>query len=332
MSDLVELDESHRKQDAQEGRLRTVSGDWATAARALQEGLSNAAEPIARASFGCALAVLRAQQGHFAEAYELCSSALRTVETHGGPRDRAAALTALGAIHLEANSTAEALAALQEAARIADSDDAVEEAAYTFISLAEAHRRSGNAAGALVWIHEAEQRRVSRFWRAKATRVHAACLVDLGAPIEASEILRAVMAEPSTIDAYELGHCEEVLAAAVMALGERTEAAEHLATARSIFESLGAHHAARRCKPTGRRRGRPPLPRFAQLTPRELDVAVRVAEGLTDREVAQALGVSDRTVSKHVSNILRKIGAKRRTQIVRFVIHSNLRAPGRHAE
>jgi predicted ATPase/DNA-binding CsgD family transcriptional regulator len=48
------------------------------------------------------------------------------------------------------------------------------------------------------------------------------------------------------------------------------------------------------------------------LTPRELDVLELLAEGHTNREIAAALYVSTSTAGVHVSNILRKLGAKRR--------------------
>ncbi len=48
------------------------------------------------------------------------------------------------------------------------------------------------------------------------------------------------------------------------------------------------------------------------LTPRELAVLELVASGHTNREIASALYISASTAGVHVSNILRKLGAKRR--------------------
>jgi DNA-binding NarL/FixJ family response regulator len=50
------------------------------------------------------------------------------------------------------------------------------------------------------------------------------------------------------------------------------------------------------------------------LTERELAVLARVAEGETNREIAQALKISERTARTHVSNILGKLGLQSRTQ------------------
>ena len=53
-------------------------------------------------------------------------------------------------------------------------------------------------------------------------------------------------------------------------------------------------------------------PSAPDLTPRELAVLELVAQGHTNREIAAALYISPSTAGVHVSNILRKLGAKRR--------------------
>ncbi len=56
-------------------------------------------------------------------------------------------------------------------------------------------------------------------------------------------------------------------------------------------------------------------PALSVLTPRELEVALAVAEGLSNRQVGERLQVSEKTVKNHVSEILSKLGANRRSQI-----------------
>jgi DNA-binding NarL/FixJ family response regulator len=53
----------------------------------------------------------------------------------------------------------------------------------------------------------------------------------------------------------------------------------------------------------------------APLTRREEEVARLVADGATNREIAQALFLSPKTVERHVSNVLKKIGARNRTEL-----------------
>jgi DNA-binding CsgD family transcriptional regulator len=53
----------------------------------------------------------------------------------------------------------------------------------------------------------------------------------------------------------------------------------------------------------------------AALTPRELEVAMLIADGLTNAELARRLYISPKTAAVHVSNILHKLGVGSRTQI-----------------
>ena len=50
------------------------------------------------------------------------------------------------------------------------------------------------------------------------------------------------------------------------------------------------------------------------LTPREREVLALVAQGRTNRQIAEALFISDKTASVHVSNILAKLGVANRAE------------------
>ena len=54
--------------------------------------------------------------------------------------------------------------------------------------------------------------------------------------------------------------------------------------------------------------------RLSLLTPRERQVHAWLARGATNRQIATALGVSPRTVEKHIERILAKVGVKNRTR------------------
>ena len=54
----------------------------------------------------------------------------------------------------------------------------------------------------------------------------------------------------------------------------------------------------------------------AGLTTREHDVLVKMAEGLSNQEIAESLFLSESTIKTHVSNILFKLDSKRRTQAI----------------
>jgi DNA-binding CsgD family transcriptional regulator/sugar lactone lactonase YvrE len=57
-----------------------------------------------------------------------------------------------------------------------------------------------------------------------------------------------------------------------------------------------------------------------RLTRRELEVAVLVAQGLTNREIAQRLFLSERTVDGHLEHIREKLGVNNRSQIAAWVV------------
>ena len=90
---------------------------------------------------------------------------------------------------------------------------------------------------------------------------------------------------------------------------------EWLRAARRTFAAHGLDRLVSRCDA---RLGEPTPGRWAGLgvTAREADVLRLVAEGLANKEIAARLFLSPRTVEKHVESLLRKTGARSRTQLV----------------
>jgi len=63
---------------------------------------------------------------------------------------------------------------------------------------------------------------------------------------------------------------------------------------------------------------------FGGLTEREREVAVMIAQGRSNREISDALVLSERTTKAHVGNILGKLGFTSRTQIAAWAIETGL--------
>jgi non-specific serine/threonine protein kinase len=70
--------------------------------------------------------------------------------------------------------------------------------------------------------------------------------------------------------------------------------------------------------------GRAAKEAFGGLTAREREVAALIAQGKSNREIAEDLVVSERTVESHVSNIMFKLGVQSRRQIREWVIEKGL--------
>ncbi len=63
------------------------------------------------------------------------------------------------------------------------------------------------------------------------------------------------------------------------------------------------------------------------LTPRESEVVKLIAEGLTSREIADTLVISEKTVDRHRGNVLEKLGMRNRVELTRYAIRRGLIEP-----
>ena len=130
-----------------------------------------------------------------------------------------------------------------------------------------------------------------------------------------------------TVDGFDrFGHVHETarsqarLAAVLSAVGRPIEAAAVADCAREVATTLGAQPLLTELRAlTGRGEATAKAGRRGDgdaLTPREHDVLVLVATGRSNREIAQQLFISAKTVSVHISNILAKLEASSRTEAV----------------
>jgi DNA-binding NarL/FixJ family response regulator len=63
---------------------------------------------------------------------------------------------------------------------------------------------------------------------------------------------------------------------------------------------------------------------LSELTEREREVLILVANGQANKEIASTLGITERTARTHVSNILGKLGLASRTQAALWAVEHNL--------
>jgi DNA-binding NarL/FixJ family response regulator len=101
----------------------------------------------------------------------------------------------------------------------------------------------------------------------------------------------------------------------------RARAREQLEAALATFDALGARPWAERTRAELTAAGvpAPRRPAFAaeSLTPRELQVALAVSRGGTNREAAAALFLSEKTIERHLSAVYAKLGLRSRSELVR---------------
>jgi DNA-binding NarL/FixJ family response regulator len=63
------------------------------------------------------------------------------------------------------------------------------------------------------------------------------------------------------------------------------------------------------------------------LTPRELEVVKLIAEAFTNKQIAETLRLSEKTVESHRANVLAKLGMRDRVELVRYAIRRGLVEP-----
>jgi LuxR family transcriptional regulator, maltose regulon positive regulatory protein len=112
------------------------------------------------------------------------------------------------------------------------------------------------------------------------------------------------------------------LAMCLIALGRTEDAGREAAAALERLLELGAELDAGRARSIlAAAGGDVPL---GELTPREREVLRLLADGLTNRQIAERLVVSEHTVHRHVTNLLRKLGLPSRTAAAAHAVRSGL--------
>ena len=131
-------------------------------------------------------------------------------------------------------------------------------------------------------------------------------------------------------DPFERARTELAYGERLRRAGRPEDAREQLRAALETFDRLGAEPWADRARGELRAGSAlAPPPRqgiIRELTAQELEVAIPVAEGATNREVAATLFVSPKTVEAHLSRIYRKLGIRSRTELSALLSRERLAA------
>jgi DNA-binding CsgD family transcriptional regulator len=230
---------------------------------------------------------------------------------------------ALGLLELGLGRIPEAIVALEECQRHADRLQMQPAVVQCTPDLIEAYARAGRRddAAALIDVLDGRATRTGSLWaRAAVARTRALLAPDgeFRAAFEVALTLHADLPMP-----FER-------ARTLLCLGERLRRARQRADARAplkealdTFERLGARGWAERARTelraTGEQQARRAETAAEQLTPHELQIALLVAQGMTNREAAAALFLSPKTIEYHLGQIYRKLDVRGRAQLARLM-------------
>jgi ATP/maltotriose-dependent transcriptional regulator MalT len=154
----------------------------------------------------------------------------------------------------------------------------------------------------------------------EARRARAAVELAAGRPDQAAEQALAAMRVAAAAGLpLEEARTQALAGSALAAAGDRAGALDRLGAAERALSALGAarmaDEAARELRRLGRRVPRGGRRGAAGLSDRELELALLVADGHTNRQIAARLFLSEKTVERHLSNVFRKLDVTSRAAV-----------------
>ncbi|MBI2884477.1 MAG: response regulator transcription factor [Candidatus Methylomirabilis oxyfera] len=102
------------------------------------------------------------------------------------------------------------------------------------------------------------------------------------------------------------------------------QAIETVATGQSLLDPAVTHKVLEKIKRLATGRG---ISEISQLSAQEQKVLALVSEGMTNREVARALGLSDKTVKNYLSHVFEKLNLSRRAEAAAFFARHHIKSP-----
>jgi len=308
------------------GQVECALGDLESALVRALEGKEAAEQSGQRTLLAYHLALeslVEAHRGRADEARRAALGALELAPETGGRPAELVATAALGHLELSLEIPEAVVARLESSVSYVRREAIGEPGAIPFVgdhieALVELGRRE-EAEELLDW-HEGNARRLER---ASALAVCMRCrgliAAQTGRLDDAVAAYDEALAWHAQVEfPLDRGRTLLALGVAQRRAKRRSQARETLQGALAVFEQLGAARWAERARAELRRiSGRAATP--GALTPAEERIAMLVGEGKTNREVAAALFVSERTVEGHLSHIYGKLGVRSRTELARVL-------------
>jgi len=270
------------------------------------------------------LARIEAAQGRDEDCRAHVSAAVDTAREHDIGAIFHYASATLGLLELGRGRLAEAYAHLKEAAQLAQEHGLREPNQVQwqpdYIETCARAGQPGAANAALIAL-ERDATRTNRLWaRAAAAR----CRGYLAADNFARHFDLALELHQSSPwpSAFEIARTQLCYGEVLRRNRGRIAAREQLRAALQTFEQVGTEPWANRARAelaaTGEKARKRDVPSSRDLTPQELQIALAVAGGATNREAAARLFLSPKTVEAHLSSLYRKLGIRSRTDLARL--------------
>jgi DNA-binding CsgD family transcriptional regulator len=233
------------------------------------------------------------------------------------------AISGQGLMHLGAGRWEEAAASFDV---IADANEVPEPGwLWWQADYIEALWRAGRVddANAQLDVLEAQAAAVRRTWPTAAVE-RSSALVGRGGPAE-ERFAAAIDGFHSISAPFEEARTLLLRGEHRVREGRTSEGARDLAAARTIFDRIGARPWSDRAS-VARGEAQGGLPSLAsRLTAAELRVAMAVGHGASNRQAAEQLFISVKTVDFHLQGIYRKLGVRNRTQLAAIVLANESR-------
>jgi len=270
------------------------------------------------------LARVEAAQGRDEDCRAHVASAVEIAREHRIGAIFHFASATLGLLELGRGRLAEACAHLEEVARLAQEHGLREPNQVQWQpDYIEACARAGQREAAHNGLESLERdaTRTNRLWaRAAAARCRGYLIEDDFAK-HFEQALKLHQSSPSP-SAFEIARTQLCYGEVLRRKRDRIRAREQLGPALQAFEQLGAEPWADRARAelsaTGEKARKRKVPSSRDLTPQELQIALLVAAGATNREAASRLFLSPKTVEAHLSSLYRKLEIRSRTDLARL--------------
>ena len=160
------------------------------------------------------------------------------------------------------------------------------------------------------------------FLSAVASQARGAVALAEAQPLSALDALRVAWTAWQELDApYEFAQVRVLIGLAYRQAGDAEGAQLEFEAAHEAFEKLGATPAAARVAAFAAQASPPASTR---LTGREIEVLRLIASGVTNRAIAVRLGISEKTVARHVSNIFTKLDLSSRSAATAYAYEHKL--------